>query len=214
RKKEVFMEHMKDGPDAEILRILKYIDSLSFYSVPDYDGLHRLLRAIAERNDCREWEALDWSSKQYEGPEWSKEKYKKIVERPTADGKKDKSHTDSTDNDDSKNDTNSKEAKKDKADKPHKDEISITGDGGGKKILKEEETQGYKKPKKRDPPSLRKEEKVELKQSDKRKPKSAIHPPKKMHSAQGPVVRVKDSKKGDKGDKEPAGGKGSVKRKK
>ncbi|GMT24941.1 hypothetical protein PFISCL1PPCAC_16238, partial [Pristionchus fissidentatus] len=78
RKREVFMEHMKEGPSSEFWRMVKYIDDLSFYSIPDYDGLRKLVRTIAERAECREWEPLDWSSKQYEGPNWNRDNYKKV----------------------------------------------------------------------------------------------------------------------------------------
>uniref|UniRef100_A0A8R1DIR3 Protein kinase domain-containing protein n=1 Tax=Caenorhabditis japonica TaxID=281687 RepID=A0A8R1DIR3_CAEJA len=68
-KPEVQDDFFYDCPKKEFLRILKYVDSLGFYSTPDYKFVYFCIQHAGTANNVKDTDPLDWdASCPFNGP--------------------------------------------------------------------------------------------------------------------------------------------------
>ncbi|GMT01849.1 hypothetical protein PENTCL1PPCAC_24023, partial [Pristionchus entomophagus] len=61
-----YHEYLQDCTvSKDLLKIMRYIDNMNFYSIPDYNGIRDILIGIIDRMGFRDTEPLDWSPRRH-----------------------------------------------------------------------------------------------------------------------------------------------------
>uniref|UniRef100_A0A7E4ZSS8 Protein kinase domain-containing protein n=1 Tax=Panagrellus redivivus TaxID=6233 RepID=A0A7E4ZSS8_PANRE len=81
RTGEAYEDFMQGLPKRQFTEIMRYVDTLEYHSIPDYDYVHYCLQHACKQNNCGPTDPLDWDpGSKYHGPTFAdREKKQKIA---------------------------------------------------------------------------------------------------------------------------------------